>query len=741
MAIINKDKKHKWSFINIGGSARVSINSGEDIAHLSELDPKMWTVLSCPTTGLEIDDKSLKYMDCDGDGKIRINDVISVSQWITSLLKDKDMILKGDDCIDINSINTDEANGKKLYSSAKQILENLGKEGSMISLADTADITAIFAKTRFNGDGIITEASTDIAEEKAVIAAALSTIGGVTDRSGAQGIGKDQIEAFYKNLNDYVAWNEASVEAPFGDMTASVIEAYNALDTKVKDFFMRSKLAAFSPNSTSALDIQTSRIDAISAENLSMKNEEIASYPLTHITGKAEIELNAAINPAWDKYFNIIKSVLDSSKETITEDDWTSIGAKFAAYVAWKNAKAGAAVESLGLETIKNILAQDNKAALLDLVGKDAALKEESDNIDMVDKFLHIYRDFYRLLKNFVTFSDFYDKNKNIKAIYQCGTLIIDQRACKFCMKVNDTGKHSASASSSGMYLIYCDCTTKSKAGKLQIVAAVTVGDIGELAVGKNGVFYDNQGLEWDAVITKIIDNPINISQSFWSPYRRMATAIENLINKSAADKDAKMIANATANINAAPTKTAEEAKAAVAAPPFDIAKFAGIFAAIGMAVGMIGTALASIFKGLFALNWWQLIMLFVGIILVISGPAMIMAWMKLRRRNIAPLLNANGWAVNAVSKISIPFGETLTDIAKYPKMKLKDPFAKKGLKTWQKAAITIAIIILVGVGLWLANVLTHVNPKFNSPLPKYNKAETTEVVEEIVTDTIVAVE
>ena len=95
MALVNKDKKYKWHFVNIGGSARVRINSGDDIAHLAELDPKMWTVLSCPTTGLEIDDKSLKYMDCDGDGKLRINDVIAVSQWITSVLKDNDLILKG----------------------------------------------------------------------------------------------------------------------------------------------------------------------------------------------------------------------------------------------------------------------------------------------------------------------------------------------------------------------------------------------------------------------------------------------------------------------------------------------------------------------------------------------------------------------------------------------------------------------------------------------------------------------
>ena len=734
MSFISKDKKYKWNFINVGGSARVRINSGEDIAHLAELDPKMWTVLSCPTTGLEIDDKSLKYMDCDGDGKLRINDVICVSQWIMSMLKDKDLILKGSNSIDINDINTEDANGKKLYSSAKQILENLGKEGTIISLSDTADITAIFAKTRFNGDGVITEASTDDTDLKATITAAVTTTAGVADRSGAQGVNAELIESFYKNLNDYVAWCDAKVEAPFGDNTDAVINAYNALDAKVKDFFMRSKLAAFSPNSMASLDIQTSRIDAISAENLSTKNDEIAAYPLTHITGKSEIDINAAINPVWDSNFNTIKSLaLDASKTVITEKDWAEIGGKFAAYQAWRNAKAGAAVEGLGIDAIKNFIAQDKKADLLDLVAQDAALKEESDNIEMVDKFLYIFRDFYKLLKNFVTFNDFYNKDNDVKAIFQCGTLIIDQRACKFCMRVNDTAKHSASAAPSGMYLIYCDCTTKSKPAKLQIVAAMTVGDIGALAVGKNGIFYDNDGLEWDAVITKIIDNPINISQSFWSPYRRMATAIENLINKSAADKDAKMMANATASINAAPAKTADPKAAAVAAPPFDIAKFAGIFAAIGMAVGMIGTALASIFKGLFALKWWQLIILFVGIILVISGPAMVMAWLKLRRRNIAPLLNANGWAINSNAKISIPFGETLTEMAKYPKMKLNDPYAKKGIKPWQSWFLSIFTAIMIVVILWLFNVLSGVSPKLKSPLSRYKKAE----VENVVNDTI----
>ena len=733
MAIFTNSNKYKWEFVNLGGSSRVRINSGEDIAHLSELDPKMWTVLSCPVTGLEIDDKSLAYMDVDGDGKIRVNDVIATSTWITGLLKDDDLLLEGKDSIDIENIDQGSEAGRKLYSSAKQILANLGKEGSVISISDTADVAAIFAKTRFNGDGIVTEATAEDADDKAAIAAAVASLGGVADRSGATGVDAAMVEAFYKALADYVAWQEAAVEAPFGDKTDAVIEAYNALDAKVKDFFMRSKLAAFSPDSTASLDVQTSSIQAISAENLTGKTEEIASYPIARINGKPEIDLSAPVNPAWSARFGLVKEVALKDKKVLTEADWAELGAMFAAYTAWKGAKAGASVEALGLDAVKNILAKDRKAAIMDLIAQDAALAEEAANIANVDKFLYVFRDFYRLLRNFVTLDDFYTKDRKVSAIFQSGRLIIDQRECRFCMKVADMAKHTASAATSGMFLVYCDCTTKAKAGKLSIVAAVTVGDIGDLIVGKNAIYYDNDGVEWDAVITKIIDNPISVAQAFWSPYRRMAKAVENLINKSAADKDAKIMADATAKLNAVPAAGTAGA-AAAPAQPFDIGKFAGIFAAFGMALGSLGTALTKIFGGVLNMPPHKTILALLAIILVISGPAMVMAWMKLRRRNIAPLLNANGWAVNAASKISIPFGETLTDAAKYPKLKLKDPYAKKGLATWKKWVISFsALVVAVGV-LWIFNLLSWAG--LDSPLPRYNQPET--VVEEVVVEEVV---
>ena len=310
-------------------------------------------------------------------------------------------------------------------------------------------------------------------------------------------------------------------------------------------------------------------------------------------------------------------------------------------------------------------------------------------------KLLLIHRDFYRLLKNFVTFEDFYDTKKTDVASFQAGTLVIDQRACHLCIRVNDIVKHDVQAPLSGIYLIYCNCENKKTGKTMQIVAAMTQGEIKNLSVGKNAIFYDNDGVDYDATVFKIIDNPISIRQAFWTPYRKLSNWIEEKINKSAAEKDAKVMGDVTTKVETtkieetgAPSDSKKQA--------FDIAKFAGIFAAIGMALGMIGTMLVSVAKGWVTLTWWQQILVFCAILLIISGPSMIMAWLKLRRRNLAPVLNANGWAVNADTIISVPFGVTLTEQVQFPLIKLTDPFAKKGMPAWKKALIWCAVIIVL---------------------------------------------
>ncbi len=533
---------YKWTFANVGGATRVRIKTGEDIRHLGELDQKMWTVLSCPTTGLEISEESLKLMDIDGDGQLRVKEVIGTAEWLCANLKDPDTLLAKSDCISIDNI-ADEG----IAAIAKQV----SSDKTTVNLADTDAAIANVA-----------------IEEQAVPA------------------------------------------APFD---ADVIAAYKDKCGEYAAYFEQEKLQ------------------------------------------KLGLALIAE----------------DAVKPAMQQKEFEEMGAKIAEWESAKSAAEGA-----------------NASALADAKAVFAPLR----------KLILLHRDFYRMLRNFITFEDFYDKDKATVASFEAGTLIIDQRACYLCIRVNDMGKHDMQAPQSGMYLIYCDCSSKKLGKSMKIVAAMTQGEINNLHVGKNAVFYDNEGNDYDATITKIIDNPISIRQAFWTPYRKLGNWVTEKINKSAAEKDSKVMGDLTADLE----KKAEGGQAA-AKPAFDIAKFAGIFAAIGMALGMIGSALVSLASGLSTLTWWQNILVVFVILAVISGPSMIMAWFKLRRRNLAPILNANGWAVNANTLISVPFGATLTEQVRFPFIKLSDPFAKKGMATWKKVLIWIAAIIVLAGGACFA--------------------------------------
>lgn len=696
---------YDWKFSTVGGVTRVNIESGQDILHLDELDRKLWTALSCPLKGLEIDEKTMTMLDTNGDGKIHIEEIVAASKWLTSVINDPELLLKRSSVLPFSAFNTSNEEGLHLLETSKQILENLGLEKNEISVADVSDSIAIFAKTRFNGDGIITENSADDEAVKALIKNVLDCMGDVTDRSGDPGIDTDKIEAFYQALADYTAWKEAGDADkdnifPYGDDTANALAAVMAVKDKVEDFFMRCKLASFNTDSAAVLDVSSAKIGEISGNNLAASTDEIATYPLARVNAEHQLPLGKEINPAWAGAMATLKALVIDKEykkaEYITEDQWSGILAKFNAYNAWMGTKAGAAVEGLGYDTAKAILADNKKEVLLDLVAQDKALESKSNAIDQVDKLLHLYRDFYTLLTNFVTFSDFYSPEK--RAIFQAGTLYIDERACDLCVKVNDMGAQGTMAPLSNMYILYCDCTCKSKPGTMTIAAVVTDGDVGDIMVGKHAVFYDNDGLGWNALVTKIVDNPISIRQAFWSPYRKMAKSVEDMINKRAAEKDAKVMADANSKIDNA-NLPADGSKPVEVKPPFDIAKFAGIFAAIGLAIGLVGAAIGGLFEWL-GMHWYNIVIFFAIIIAIISGPSMIMAWLKLRKRNLAPILNANGWALNQRILVNTKFGATLTGIAKYPIVKTKDPYTMKA-PWWKKMLRWLFLLICLCVAVY----------------------------------------
>ncbi len=687
---------YPWAFTSVGGTVRVKIRNGEDIRHLGELDRKMWTVLSCPVTNLEFDEKCLKYIDVDGDGKIRVDEVVATANWLTSILKNPDVLLQENDAFQLEDFNAEDPVGARLQASARQILVNLGLKKNSISLEDTADNTKIFANTQFNGDGIITPASASD-EATAKLIETIAGIASAVDRSGVNGITAEQIDAFYAACADYSAWQKACTKEvlPFGDKTAEALEAVNTLKEKMADYFMRCKLISFDAATAPAVDVSVEKIAAIEG-SLASATEEIAQQPLAKPVVDGVLILSS-VNPAWKAAVENMVALTGWKKDRISEEEWADVCAQFAPYTAWLDAEKGGEVEALGIDAVNAILKEDKKAALLELIEKDKAEEANALSIEEVDKVLHLQKNFYRFLNNYVVLADFYDPQH--KAMFQAGRLYIDQRSTDLCVKVD--GPSPEISSLSGMYILYCTCTSEKLGKSFHIAAVLTDGDVDGLREGKNAVFYDREGNDYTAKVIAIVDNPISVRQAFWSPYKKVARLISDKIDKSAAEKNEKSLSDLTEKADAAASAKLEgdgKEAAKAATSSFDIAKFAGIFAAIGMAIGFIGEFLVAVISGAASLKFWELLLVIVGILLLISGPSMFIAWRKLRKRDIGPVLNANGWAINAKSLVNVKFGKTLTSLAKFPKLTAVDPVARKQ-RFWRWFwGIVICLAVAAGV-------------------------------------------
>ncbi|WP_415663398.1 hypothetical protein, partial [Rariglobus hedericola] len=693
---------HVWKFFRIGGLDQVAIESGADLVALKDLDQKLWVALSCPVKGLELDEKTLALIDTDKDGRIRVPELLAAIDWAALHLEDLGVLLRRKDALPLAAFKASTPEGKSALIAAKRILSNFGQpEATEITLAQASDTARIFSSTPFNGDGVITPDSTTDEALKLLVADIVGTIGGTTDRSGASGIDESRVATFYADLTAFAAWSEKGASADvlaLGADTSAALTAIQAVRTKVDDYFSRTRLAAYDARALAALNRSETEYLALAAQDLSITTQEVAGFPLARIAADQPLPLLAAVNPAWAAalvtlHATAVTPVFGSAKTSLTEADWTALKAKVAAFEAWAGSKGGGSVEKLGLERVKALLAADQKAALLALIAQDKALDPEFVAITSVEKLLRFSRDFRALLNNFVNFFEFFSPDHY--ANFQAGTLYLDTRSTEFCIKV---AAPSPLAAMSKAFIAYVDCKRAGEA-PIKVAACFTNGDSDYLFVGRNGVFYDRQGRDWDASITSIADNPISIRQAFLSPYKKFVRMIEEQVAKRAAAADAESNAKlATA------AETAANADKKAAGPKPEPKKMdIGTVAAMGVAVGAIGGALGAIATGLAKLTFWQLPLVFIGLIAVISGPSMLIAWLKLRQRNIGPILEANGWAINGRVKINIPFGTKLTERAVLPngsKRDLNDPYSDKEAIRRQKLIWTLIVVAILAASV-----------------------------------------
>ena len=270
-------------------------------------------------------------------------------------------------------------------------------------------------------------------------------------------------------------------------------------------------------------------------------------------------------------------------------------------------------------------------------------------------------------LENFTNMRRLYSLDQ--QAIFQTGVLRIDAREMNLCFHVDSEAAHSALAQKSKCCVIYLKLTRPADKAERLVCAVVTAGNVNTLYVGRNGVFYDRDGKDWEAVVTKVVEAQVSLVEAFWAPWRKLGEGISGMVKKFLGDKQSAAQASVAAG--------AQNAQAGGAA-------LASSMAAIGIGVSMMGVALASILAAIKGMGPVQILLSIVAVIAVVSLPSVVLTWFRLRQRDIGAILNASGWAINRPLYFSMKRAAEFTVCPPTP--------------VWIKVATAVALWVVFGL-------------------------------------------
>lgn len=690
-------QQHQWQFFRAGGVDQVQIRTGADIANIGQLDQKLWVALACPTRGIEFDSATLDLIDQDADGRIRAPELVQACEWAVSMVNDPDVLTSGSDVLQLASINESTEQGQALADEARRILALSGQEGAAcVSLADVQGRLASLNAMPFNGDGILNPATlSDQLALSALVSRIMEAYGSAQGCDGQPGLGRAQLDNFFTDVQSLADWHTLAsnntCSLPTEAQAVAAVQALNAVQVKVEDFFARTRLAAFDAKALAPISPSVEGYAALGTQVLSKEDAAIAALPLATVVADGVLPLGSGVNPAWAAAMaalqqHVVRPLL-GELDSLSAAQWEQLKAQLQPCQAWLASFPASPLGEMGLQEAQALLASGMQQQLQDMIQHDEDEKQHSEHAVALEKLIRLQRDLLALLNNFVSFSQFYSRQG---AAFQAGTLYLDGRSCELTVDVANPAAHATLAGMAKVYLAYCEC--KRGGDKRHIVAAFTAGDVDFLFVGRNGVFYDREGKDWDATITKLIENPTSIGQAFFSPYKKFVRMIEEQVAKRAAAKDASVTEGL--NAKAAALVTAPAGTAAAAAAPAKKTDV-GTVAAIGVALGSISTVLVGIFSKFVELGPWIPVGL-MGLILAISGPSMLIAWLKLRERSLGPILDASGWAINGRMKINMQLGNSLSQTAKVPanaKHMLHDPFAASHTARWVVGVLALVVL------------------------------------------------
>ncbi|NQT19400.1 MAG: hypothetical protein HQ592_06825 [Planctomycetes bacterium] len=665
------------TFRRYGRSYHLKIDTAEDLERVAELDEAHWVATNAPISTINCDATFLKLLDTDANGRIMCHEVSAGVRWLLGVLRDRTGIAERSQTLRLDALDTTGQESARIAGAARKILASIGlHDTTEITLDQVRKIKAKVESTPVSEAGVVLPEAGKDDEIKQFIADIISTVGGTPHPSGAQGVSEAQLEQFLKKAAAYLEWHERGQIPtgqdktdimPFGTETPSAYAALTSVRGKIDQYFAQCEAAAFDESLVQRMGWTETELEGLDFDDPAVIEEVLRKAPLTRARPSRELSFDDQINPCYAKSLDEFRGqvagpVLGEPVATLTAAQWRQVKAAFAAHKAWAESEPQTDVEKLGLEKLRACLDERFAATVRALAAASAETAFVLDNIRLTEKLILYQAEMIDFANNFVSFPYLY--NAANRAMFEMGTLVMDGRRFNLAVRVENRAQHDAVAKSSNIYVLYAE-VAPANGTKYEVAVPATSGGKGNLCVGKRGVFRDIHGKESDAVVVQIIDNPVALREALVSPFIRLGRLVTGKIESitSSAEKEFDSQASVAMDRVASAPGTAQ--KQGIAASGGMQLMGAGVaLAAVGSAVAYIAKTVGETVEK----NPWHIVAAVAGAALLVMLPTCIVAYLKLRKRDLSAILEGAGWGINARMRLTGAQGRFFTKRPRYPK-------------------------------------------------------------------------
>ncbi len=689
-------KSDKLRFRRIGSCRQPSIMSAEDMKKIAELDSALWAVNSLPVDAVVTDREFLNFIDTDGNGRIRPNEMRNALKWLLGVLKDYSGINAKSDVLQLDFFNEEHPDSAMLKSSMRLILNNMNlPEVKQISLAQLRNTASIIGAGNSNGDGIVTSENTSDADCVRIIGNVMKVCGSKTDLSTLQGIDETLLNEYILRGQAQLAWlkvgRKLELESVYREKAGDFFKSYIVLEEKFNEYFLLCGALISDADDRFA---NIAKLDPLNVESI---REFISKAPLAQLSCSKVLDTAKWVNPNYaDALKTFMKQAFEvgaiSSETTITEAEWRTIIANFAERKQWNSTAADDKFAGMSIEDIELDLADENIAKVRELIARDLSVATEINAVAMLRKLSLYQKNMLDFVNNFVSLAALF--NPGILSMVQPGYLVLDGRHFTLNTVVANMAEHKKIIQRSNicvMYIALESTDAKTKAvKKMNIATAVTSGTMRNIFVGKCGVFYDGDGVEYDAKVMDFVQQPVSFMEALLQPFYSFGSFISKQADKffSTRSKDVESALNKQVDNAAKGKGTLTDTKAVQQTPALS-----GSMLLMGGGVGLaaLGSSVAFIANSVQQVPVWKIAAVLFGIVFTISAPMMLVSIVKLQNRRISDFFAAGGWAVNLKIRMSrkmgllftrkprIPFGATMRgDLVDLMQTEIKLPAFKE---------------------------------------------------------------